>query len=84
MTRLSTSDTRKEFAEALNRVSYGGERIVLHRRGKDIAALVPVEDLRLLQELEDRIDLDEARAALAEAKRKGPVSWRELKKELGL
>jgi len=33
--------------------------------------------------LEDKIDLEEARAALAESKKKGTVSWDKVKKELG-
>jgi prevent-host-death family protein len=84
MTRVSTSDARRDFADALNRVSYTHERIVLHRHGKDVAALVPMEDLELLRALEDQIDLDAARAALAEARKKGTKSWAALKKELNL
>jgi len=54
----------------------------LHRHGKDVAAIVPVEDLELLQQLEDRMDLETARKALSE---KSPrVSWKKLKAELGL
>ena len=54
----------------------------MHRHGKDVAAIVPVSDLELLEELENRMDLDAARAALKE---KGSrVSWTKVKKELGL
>jgi hypothetical protein len=38
----------------------------------------------LLEALEDKIDLEEARAALAEAKKKGTVPWEKIKKELGI
>src|SRR3972149_10341401 len=37
--RLAVEDARKEFAHTLNRVAYGGERIILARRGRDLAAL---------------------------------------------
>lgn len=84
MTRITTSDARREFSDAVNRVSFGHERIVIHRRGKDVAAIVPMEDLELLRALEDRIDLDAARAALADVRKNGTVSWKTLKKELGL
>ena len=84
MTRLAAGQVRKGFADALNRVAYGRERIVLHRRGKNVAAMVPVEDLALLEELETRLDLEEARGALAEARKKGTISWEKLKAELGL
>jgi prevent-host-death family protein len=81
MTRLAVAKAREAFADLLNRVAYGGERILLHRRGKDVAALVPVEDLALLEALEDRLDLEEARKALRE---KGAISLEDLKDELGL
>ena len=84
MTRVNTSKVRSDLADILNRVAYGGERIVLHRRGKNVAALVPLEDFTLLEELEDRIDLEEARAALAEAKKKGTIPWKKIKADLGL
>ncbi len=84
MTRIKASEVREDFAEVLNRVAYRGERIVVHRRGKDVVALVPVGDVALLQALEDRIDIEEAHKALAEAKAKGTVGWEALKTELGL
>ena len=36
MIRLSTSELRKDTADALNRVVYRGDRIALQRRGKDV------------------------------------------------
>jgi len=84
MTKVSAAEARNEFSEILNRASFGKERIVLTRRGKDLAALVPIEDLELLERLEDRIDLEDARAALAEVREGGTVSWEKLKSDLGL
>ena len=84
MVRKPVSEARDDLAETLNRVRYKGERIVLHRRGKDVAALVPVEDLELLEDLEDRIDLEDAREALREARKKGTIPWKDVKKKLGL
>jgi prevent-host-death family protein len=71
MGHLPASKAREGFADAINRVAFGKERVVLRRRGKEVAAMVPIDDLRLLEELEDRIDLADARAALAETKNKG-------------
>jgi prevent-host-death family protein len=81
---FSVSDARKELSELVNRASYGGERILLRRNGREVAAIVSPEDLRLLEELEDRIDLEDARASLAEAKRKGTIPWAKVKARLGL
>ncbi len=84
MTHVAASKVRQDFADTLNRVAYGKQRVVLERRGKEIAAVIPIEDLRLLEALEDRIDLADARTALAEAKKKGTKSLDVIMKELGL
>jgi prevent-host-death family protein len=83
---IPAGKVRQEFAETVNRVAYGGERIVLHRRGRNLAALIPLEDLALLEELEDRRDAEEARRVLAaaKAKREKPIPWALAKKKLGL
>ena len=81
MTRVPATEARDAFAETLNRVAYRGERIVLHRHGKNMAALIPIEDLELLEQIEDRLDLEAARKALKE---RGRVAWAQLKKDLGL
>jgi PHD/YefM family antitoxin component YafN of YafNO toxin-antitoxin module len=82
MTRLSASQLREDMATAINKVAFGGERIVLQRNNKDVAALVSMEDLILLRELEDRADLAEIRKALREAG--ANISWEDIKKELGI
>ena len=63
------------------RVAYKGERSVLERCGKDVAALVSLEDLALLNELEARIDIEAARKALEGP---GSIPWEEVKQRLGL
>lgn len=77
-------DARKHFAELLNRASYRKERIIINRRGKGVAGIVPVEDIELLEKLEDELDIAAAKKALAEAKKKGTKSWDDFKKEIGL
>lgn len=82
MTRIAASEARTDFADIVNKVAFGGERITLHRHGKDVAAIVPVKDLLLLEALEDKMDLEAARAALTE---KTPrIPWKRLKGQLGL
>ena len=84
MAQVNTVNARAQFSEIINRAAFGKERVTLTRRGKEIVAVVPIEDVKLLEALEDKIDLEEARAALAEAKKKGTVSWEKIKKELGI
>ena len=88
MTRLNVSKAREEFPDVVNRAAYAKERTIVSRRGKDLAAVIPMEDLRLLERLAreemDRVDLEDARAALAEAEKKGTVPLEEARKRLGL
>ena len=85
MTSVSTVEAREKFSEIVNRAAFGQERIVLTRRGKALVAVVPIEDLRWMQEMEDRLDVEEARAALKEDKEEGGrISLEQLMTELGL
>ena len=78
--RVASSTARSEFADIVNRAAYAGERVIVHRRKKPVAAVVPLADLELLEQLEDRIDLEDARKRLTEP----TVPWTKIKKELGL
>jgi prevent-host-death family protein len=86
MTRLNVSKAREEFPEVLNRAAYGKERTIVSRRGKDLAAVIPIEDLRLLERLAreemDRIDIEDALASLAEPGENIPLE--QVRKRLGL
>ena len=59
-------------------MAYGGERVVLTRHGRRVAAVVPIEDLELLEQLEDAADLDAVREALADPNNATPVAWPDL------
>jgi prevent-host-death family protein len=78
---MNVVDIRNQLADAINRVAYAGERIILERRGKGVAALVSVEDLALLEELEKQADIRAAKKALKE---KGGITLDEYKKKHGL
>jgi prevent-host-death family protein len=78
--KLTTSRARTEFADILNRAAYAGERVILHRHKKPVAAVVPIEDLEILEQIEDRADLDEARKRFQEP----TLPRASIKKELGL
>jgi len=77
MTRLNVSRAREEFPELVNSAADGKERTIVSRRGKDLAAVIPIEDLRLLKRLAreemDRLDIESARAALAEPGENTPL-----------
>ena len=75
MTRTTASKARGKFSEVLNRVAKKRERIIVQRRGKEVAALVPVEDLALLEEMEDRRDAKEASRRLKDP-REVPIPYK--------
>ncbi len=71
-----------DLVELLRRVASDRERIILDREGTPVAALGPIEDLQWLEEMEDLIDAEMARKALAEG---GPTEeWEVIKKRYGL
>jgi len=82
MTSLSVSKARGQFAELINQAAYRGQRVALKRRGKTVAAIVSAEDLAALEALEDRLDIEVARKALAESNERIPYA--KVRKELGL
>jgi prevent-host-death family protein len=81
-TTISTADARKHFADIVNKVAYGNEPIVLTRRGQEVAALVSIKEFELLQQIEDHIDIEDAKKALAEPGENIPA--KEVWKKLGL
>ncbi len=86
MSEMSTSEARQDFSEVINRAAYGKERVVLTRRGKKLVAVIPVEDLEALEQLEDREDVLAAERELKrmKAKRQKPIPLAKAKKILGL
>lgn len=52
MEDLSISQARDSLAEIVNRVAYQGQRVILRRHGKPVAALVSATDLERLAALE--------------------------------
>ncbi|MFB7630961.1 type II toxin-antitoxin system Phd/YefM family antitoxin [Streptomyces sp. NPDC056149] len=47
---IPVTQARAELADLINRVVYGGERVVVTRHGKPLAALVSAADLERLEE----------------------------------
>ena len=80
------SKTADSFPATLDRVVRNRERVIISRHGKRVAALVPLQDLAALEELEDRLDAADLQSARKQWERSGrkTVSWDKLKSELGL
>jgi prevent-host-death family protein len=86
MATMTTVKAREAFSEVLNRSAFGKERIILTRRGKGVAAVIPLEDLALIEAAEDRQDAEEIRRRLKEWERGGrkTVSLQEVAKARGV
>ncbi len=66
----------------INRAVLEKDRVRLTREGKDIAAVIPIADLELLEELEDPRYLLEALEATEEAiENSGVIPWEQLEEE---
>ena len=79
MSVVSVSRMKDTLSEILNRVAFGRERIVVASRGKPKAAVISIDDLQLLEELEDALA---AREAIEEHERAETISLAELTAEL--
>jgi prevent-host-death family protein len=80
MARVSTSAARQNFSEIVSRAEFAGERTILHRRKRPVAAVVPIEDIELLERLEEEMD----RKAIRKSRKEKTIPWEQAKKELGL
>jgi prevent-host-death family protein len=48
LSRIASSEAREELAELINAVAWSGTRVILQRHGKNVAALVSMDDLEKL------------------------------------
>jgi prevent-host-death family protein len=83
---VSTAEARNRLADLINRAAFGQERIVLTRHGKPVAALVPIEDMEWLEDMENQADLAAVREAKEELARDGgkTIPLDEVLKEFGV
>jgi prevent-host-death family protein len=57
---IPVTQARAELADLINRVVYGGERVVVTRHGKPLVALVSAADLERLDALDEADGADGA------------------------
>lgn len=79
--QINSAEARKTFSHLLNESGFGGNRIIVTRKGKAVAAMVPLEDLEAIQALEDHKDVGEAKRILSNSDSEF-ISWETAKKEL--
>jgi prevent-host-death family protein len=81
---VSVAEARSGLADLLNRVAYGKERLVVTRHGRQLAAIVPIEDLDLLDRLRGFVMRKDVARALQDLDSGRARPWQELRMELGL
>ena len=69
MNVINVAEAKNQFFDWMARVAYGGERVVVARRDRELMAWISVEDLQRLEAFEGRADDRTARryAALKQA-----------------
>ena len=77
---ITATQFKTDLAGTTGQVQHAGERIIVCRNGKEAFAIVPVADLRLLEALEDKIDLLELEKSLTDPR--PSIPWEKAKKEL--
>jgi prevent-host-death family protein len=82
MNRTAVGKGVGSLDRALDRVSRG-QRVVLRRGRKPVAAVIPIEDLKRLQELEDLDDARESLKRLADPREKR-IPYGVIRKQAGL
>jgi prevent-host-death family protein len=75
------TEARHQFSELANRVIYGGERVFVEKNNKPAFALVSMDDVRLLEAIEDKLDVQAAKKAIKEGAFR---NLKDIEKELGL
>ncbi len=84
MNKISVTAARDELADALNRVAYTHESIVVTRRNRPLAAIVSMDDYHRLEELrrlEDELDGAEADRIMADPELK-LLNWDDVRERI--
>ena len=88
MTTITAEQARNAFSELVSHTAFSKDRVVVTRNGKKMVAIIPLEDLMLLENiidrLEDDIDADDIRAALSEIRDGKTLPWEQVKSDIGL
>ena len=75
---ISAMNLREQIGDILNRVRYAGDRFIVERRGKPVAAIISVDELEHLERMELEREVEMMRLAKIAAAREGVVPFEAL------
>ena len=88
ISRLNLNEVYENLDKIISAVKLGEKRIIINQDEEDIAAIISMDEFllleRVIQELEDQIDLEAFQEAKLEYQQNEEISWEDLKEELGL
>lgn len=82
MKSIPITEARAALGMLANRANLRGERILLTRNGKPVAAIVHFEDAQYMQKKEDDLDIAAADKAMSDGR--PSIPFEQVRKELGL
>jgi len=86
--RITPTEAKRTFTSLLNRIAKRKRPVVLQSRGKELAVLISMEEFalfkRMMDKLEDEMDIEEAIQALDDPANQHRIPWESLKRELDL
>jgi prevent-host-death family protein len=66
--QIGTYEAKAHFSELIRRAAHAGERFIIAKKGKPIAALIGLDELRQLEALATQRDLEALNAAIKQSK----------------
>ena len=82
MVKVSITQVRPSLRELADKVKFYNERVCVNRNGEPIFAMVSIDDLKLLEAIEDEMDIKAAAAVLKKGGK--PIPLEKVRKRLGL
>jgi prevent-host-death family protein len=85
MTRVTAAQARRDFSEVINRAAYGKERVIITRHDADLVALVPIEEIRMIDAAREVLRANPAFArdlALIDTAREAQAAWGRVEAEV--
>ena len=80
MNKVTVTELKEDFRKTTGRVELAGERVIVRRNSRDAFALIPIDDLRLLELVEDKLDALEALKSLDDPR--PSIPWEDAKKTI--